>query len=265
LETLRLVSNFETENSKLIQIIIAGQPQLARKLASAGQEQLRQRLSTIARIEALSLQETISYVNHRLKRAGYTGQNLFTPDALETIWEQSDGIPRRINTLCFNAIMLAFADERKDIDRGVVEEILGDLSLELLEPELWQFLQRALSQARFTEQTYEGIGSELSMTPGSVDFLMHLMTNDAGLLGVIRYIAGCDAICSFAGRVYRLMPGEGHGTNWHNDLDGPRLVAMSVNLSPEIYGGGTLQLRNAHTRRVLREVANTRPGDALLF
>ena len=136
LETLRLVSNFETENSKLIQIIIAGQPQLARKLASAGQEQLRQRLSTIARIEALSLQETISYVNHRLKRAGYTGQNLFTPDALETIWEQSDGIPRRINTLCFNAIMLAFADERKDIDRGVVEEILGDLSLELLEPEL---------------------------------------------------------------------------------------------------------------------------------
>src|SRR5207253_8558463 len=110
--------------------------QLARKLASPGQEQLRQRLSTIARIEAMSLQETISYVNHRLKRAGYTGQNLFTPDALETIWEQSDGIPRRINTLCFNAIMLAFADERKDIDRGVVEEILGDLSLELLEPEL---------------------------------------------------------------------------------------------------------------------------------
>ena len=136
---------------------------------------------------------------------------------------------------------------------------------QLLEPELWQFLQRALSQARFTEQTYEGIGSELSMTPGTVDFLMHLMTNDAGLLGVIRRITGCDAICSFAGRVYRLLPGEGHGTNWHNDMDGPRLVAMSVNLSPEIYGGGTLQLRNAHTRRVLREVANTGPGDALLF
>jgi type II secretory pathway predicted ATPase ExeA/outer membrane protein OmpA-like peptidoglycan-associated protein len=136
LETLRLVSNFETQSEKLVQIIIAGQPQLARKLASPDQEQLRQRLSTIARIEPLSLEETASYVNHRLTRAGYTGQNLFTPSALELIWELSDGIPRRVNTLCFNAIMLAFADDRKNIDRAVVEEVSGDLSLELLEPEL---------------------------------------------------------------------------------------------------------------------------------
>ncbi len=135
----------------------------------------------------------------------------------------------------------------------------------LLEPELWQFLQQELSRARFAEETYEGIGSELCMIPGTVDFLMHLMSNDAGFLEVIRHITGCGAIRSFSGRVYRLMPGEGHRTNWHNDLDGPRLVAMSVNLSPEIYSGGTLQLRSARSRRVLREVANTGPGDAILF
>jgi len=137
--------------------------------------------------------------------------------------------------------------------------------LQLLEPELWQFLQRELSQARFEEQTYERIGSELSMVPGTVDFLLNLVSNDAGFLELIREVTGCDAIRSFLGRVYRLMPGEGHETNWHNDLTGTRLVAMSVNLSPEVYCGGTLQLRDPHSNRMLQEVANTGPGDAILF
>jgi len=136
---------------------------------------------------------------------------------------------------------------------------------QLLEPELWRFLQRELATAQFTEQTYERIGSELCMIPGIVDFLMHLMSNDAGFLEVIRGITACDAICGFAGRVYRLMPGQGHEATWHNDLDGPRLVGMSVNLSPELYCGGTLQLRDSTSRRMLREVANTGPGDAILF
>lgn len=137
---------------------------------------------------------------------------------------------------------------------------------QLLEPELWQFLQRELAQARFEAQTYERIGSELCMVPGTVDFLLNLVSNDAGFLELIRQITGCDAIRSFLGRVYRLTPGEGHGTTWHNDLmTGTRLVAMSVNLSPEAYCGGTLQLRDPRSNRILQELANTGPGDAILF
>ena len=82
LETLRQLSNFETPRAKLMQIILAGQPQLVRKLAAPEQEQLRQRISTISRLSPLSLNETRAYINHRLRTAGYRGADLFSPGAV---------------------------------------------------------------------------------------------------------------------------------------------------------------------------------------
>jgi len=130
LETVRLLSNFETPRAKLMQIILSGQPELADKLARPHLSQLRQRISIIARLDTLSPQHVHEYINHRLRLSGYTGERLFLPDAESAIIERSEGIPRTINNLCFNAMSLAYALGKKQIDRSLVEEISGDLDLE---------------------------------------------------------------------------------------------------------------------------------------
>ena len=132
LETVRLLSDFETPRAKLMQIILAGQPQLAEKLALPHLVQLRQRISLLARLEAFSQEETQAYVDHRLKVAGYAGPPLFTSEAMEIIAARSKGIPRDINTICFNAVSLGFALQSKKIDSAMVNEVLADLNLSTL-------------------------------------------------------------------------------------------------------------------------------------
>ena len=132
LETLRQLSNFETARAKLLQIVLAGQPQLAKKLAGPEQEQLRQRVSTIARLSPFGLDETRIYLNHRLGVAGYHGPELFTMAALQSIWTAGRGIPRNINTLGFNAMLLAFAQGAKRVDEGEIKEAVQDLDLDFV-------------------------------------------------------------------------------------------------------------------------------------
>ncbi len=132
LETLRQLSNFETARSKLLQIVLAGQPQLAKKLARPEQEQLRQRISTIARLSPLGLDETRTYLSHRLNIAGYRGPQLFSRTALYLIWSRCNGIPRNINTLSFNAMLVAFAGKAKRVDEHAVKEAAQDLDLDFV-------------------------------------------------------------------------------------------------------------------------------------
>ena len=115
LETLRQLSNFETAQAKLMQIVLSGQPQLVKKLAAPEQEQLRQRISSIGRLSPLTLNETRAYINHRLRTAGYKGAELFAMGAVRQIWENAKGVPRKINTLCFNAMLLGFAASKRSI------------------------------------------------------------------------------------------------------------------------------------------------------
>jgi general secretion pathway protein A len=122
LESVRLLSNFETPWAKLMQIVLAGQPQLAKKLARPSLLQLRQRLSMVIRIEPFTFEETRAYIHHRLAAAGYHGQSLFTVGARRLIAEQSGGIPRNINNICFNAMSLGYALEQKTIDENIVLE-----------------------------------------------------------------------------------------------------------------------------------------------
>ncbi len=129
LETLRQLSNFETAHAKLMQIVLAGQPQLVKKLAAPEQEQLRQRISAIGRLSPLDLNETRAYINHRLRTAGYRGNELFTPGAVRKIWENGKGVPRNINTLCFNAMLLGLAGNTKSIDEIILEEAALDLDM----------------------------------------------------------------------------------------------------------------------------------------
>ncbi len=131
LETVRLLSDYETPQSKLMQIELAGQPQLADKLARPGLAQLRQRISIVSRLRPFTPDETVMYINHRLTVAGGK-ETLFTQSALGLIAVQSGGIPRTINNLCFNALSLGFARSQKKIDSMIVREALSDLDLDLL-------------------------------------------------------------------------------------------------------------------------------------
>lgn len=129
LETVRLLSDFETPRAKLLQIVLAGQPELAGKLASPGLAQLRQRISLVTGLEPLPPWEIKSYIEHRLKVAGYEGEPLFTDDALAVISDLSEGIPRNINNLCFNGLSLACALRQPAVDAATMKEVRADLDI----------------------------------------------------------------------------------------------------------------------------------------
>jgi type II secretory pathway predicted ATPase ExeA len=135
METVRLLSNFETPKAKLLQIIMAGQPQLATKLASPSLSQLRQRIASFNGLEPLTPPEVARFIDHRLHIARYEGSSLFTDDAKLLIADVSEGIPRNINSLCFGALSLACALRQKSISSEMVQEVFGDLDLQRLLPQ----------------------------------------------------------------------------------------------------------------------------------
>jgi type II secretory pathway predicted ATPase ExeA len=134
LEAIRLLSNFETSRHKMLQILLIGQPQLAKKLASPELEQLQQRISVFAKLEPFGDEDTFRYIAHRLHVAGYEGSPLFNPGALRLICQQSQGIPRKINSLCFSALSLGCAMGRKQVDAAMMEEVIADRDVESFEP-----------------------------------------------------------------------------------------------------------------------------------
>jgi type II secretory pathway predicted ATPase ExeA/phage tail protein X len=129
LEAVRLLSNFETPAAKMIHIVLAGQPALADKLAGPALTQLRQRVGSVAQLQPLNLKETKEYVEHRLRAAGFNGAQLFTSNAVESIARISEGIPRNINSICFQSLSLGFVYEKRLIDSEIVREVARDLEL----------------------------------------------------------------------------------------------------------------------------------------
>jgi len=129
LETIRLLSDFETPKAKLLQIILVGQPELADKLASRKLLQLRQRISVLSGLSPLSIEETRAYIDHRLRIAGYSGDPLFTPEAMQVVAQFTEGIPRNINNFCFSALSLGCALGQKLIGNSVVEEVIADMDI----------------------------------------------------------------------------------------------------------------------------------------
>jgi general secretion pathway protein A len=127
LESVRLLSNFETPWMKLMQIVLAGQPQLADKLAKPSMAQLRQRVSFGIRIEPFNREEVDLYIDHRLWIAGYKGPALFSVGARTLIAERSEGVPRIINNMCFCAMSFAWAMKQKTVDRETMNEVLAGL------------------------------------------------------------------------------------------------------------------------------------------
>ena len=122
LEAVRLLSNFETNSQKLMQILLVGQPELGDKLNAPELRQLKQRIGLRCHIGPLSPEEARLYIRHRLRIAGATDAGIFTDAAVQRIAEYSQGIPRVINIICDHCLLSGFADSKRRIDTGVVRE-----------------------------------------------------------------------------------------------------------------------------------------------
>jgi general secretion pathway protein A len=136
LETIRLLSDFETPRTKLLQIVLAGQPELADKLGRPNLSQLRQRISVLSSLRPLPQVETERYIEHRLRVAGSTGGTPFTVQARGLIADISEGIPRNINNLCFAALSLGCSRQQRVIDADVIRDVAAGLDLAGLSSEL---------------------------------------------------------------------------------------------------------------------------------
>jgi MSHA biogenesis protein MshM len=126
LETVRLLTNLETEKRKLMQVVLFGQPELDRKLESESVRQLRQRITFQYTLKALARHEVNDYVAHRLTIAGYSGPALFTDAGLKAIHLASRGVPRLVNILAHKSLLLAYGEGARRAERRHVRVAVDD-------------------------------------------------------------------------------------------------------------------------------------------
>ena len=135
LEELRLLSNLETAREKILQIVLAGQPELDAIFADRALRQLRQRITLRIRIRPLSVAEVSAYIRSRLACAGRTTDDLFTVDALARVADVTRGIPRIVNVLCDAALLAAYAAGSRQVTPALVEDAWRDYSTDAYVPE----------------------------------------------------------------------------------------------------------------------------------
>jgi general secretion pathway protein A len=127
LEEVRMLSNLETEKSKLIQIVLVGQPDLREKLGQPELEQLRQRVTVSYHLGPLDAEDTSAYINHRLRRAAIGAPLEFPPDVSAVVHHRSGGVPRLINVICDAVLLFGYGADRRTIDLPLAGEALAEL------------------------------------------------------------------------------------------------------------------------------------------
>jgi general secretion pathway protein A len=134
LEEIRLLTNLETMENKLLQILVVGQPELDEKLDSVGLRQLKQRVSLRARLEPLDFEETKGYIERRLQLAAESSgiEELFPPATVAAVYRRSRGIPRLINTVCENALLSAYAKQMPKVTPELIDGVADDLRLDVV-------------------------------------------------------------------------------------------------------------------------------------
>jgi general secretion pathway protein A len=125
LEEVRMLSNLQSDDQMLLQIMLVGQPELRTRLQQPHLAQLSQRIAVNYHLYPLTLEETRQYISFRLKKAACK-RPIFTPEAIDLIFKASKGIPRSINLLCDSALVYGFADELKTIDKEILEQVIAD-------------------------------------------------------------------------------------------------------------------------------------------
>lgn len=131
LEEVRLLGNIETPTAKLLNVVLAGQPELAERLNEASLRQLKQRIALRCQLEPFSFQETAAYIAGRLRIAGGDPAAIFSREAVGAIHEASKGLPRTINVVCDNVMLEGFASDHKPITRAMVEAVCRDFEVRL--------------------------------------------------------------------------------------------------------------------------------------
>ena len=150
LEEIRLLGNLENRRGKLLQIILAGQPEFDRKLDAPNLRNLKQRIVLRYNLNPFNEQDTISYINSRFTTAGLANQTVLSPQLISEIHRRSQGIPRLINAICDNLLLNAFADASKVATLDMLDEVTNDMRLE------WGDRRRSSAMARFAEGATEG-------------------------------------------------------------------------------------------------------------
>jgi general secretion pathway protein A len=130
LEEIRLLGNLENRRGKMLQIILAGQQELDRKMEAPEFRQLKQRIALRCSLRGFNLQEGEAYINSRMARAGLKDQTIFTPELMEEIHFRSQGIPRLINAICDNLLLTAFAMETQTTTLAMLDEVTADMRLD---------------------------------------------------------------------------------------------------------------------------------------
>ena len=128
LEALRLLSNLETKKEKLLHILFFAQPELEKRLAQENLRQLRQRITFSYALEALPESEVATYLDHRLRIAGYQGSTLFAPKAVKLLYDASKGVPRLINLLAHKALLSGYGKGARRIESKMVKAAISDTS-----------------------------------------------------------------------------------------------------------------------------------------
>jgi general secretion pathway protein A len=177
LEEVRLLLNFETYTEKQIQIILAGQPELRQVLNDPSLRQLKQRISLRCEIKPLRAEEVNSYIRARLKTAGASRLDIFTPESIALIYRASEGIPRLINNICDNALLTGFATGTAQISPEIIAEVAEslDLTRPMLETDADSSMIGGLPVLPILRQEMEGnwehYGSGDRSSPGQVQDL----------------------------------------------------------------------------------------------
>jgi general secretion pathway protein A len=131
LEEIRLLGNLENRRGKMLQILLAGQPELDRKMEAPEYRQLKQRIALRCLLQPFQLDETLDYIQSRLSRAGLKEPSVFPSEILREIHFRTQGIPRVINAMCDNLLLTAFALETKVVTAAMVDEVSSDMRLQL--------------------------------------------------------------------------------------------------------------------------------------
>lgn len=168
LEEVRMLSNLEASNSKLLQIILVGQPELREILAAPELRQLRQRININCHLQTLTREEVEQYIYHRLEVAGNPKAVQFEPETFDVIFRYSRGIPRLVNILCDFLLFLAFAEETTSLSVTMVKDVIGDLDFENL---YWTAEVRTTAQPDSTTSATEvqGMLAEISQRIESIE------------------------------------------------------------------------------------------------
>jgi len=158
LEEVRLLGNLENRRGKMLQIVLAGQPELDRKLETPEFRQLKQRIALRCVLQPFELEDTIAYVVSRLARAGVKHQTVFPDEVLQEIHYRTQGIPRLTNAMCDNLLLTAFALESHVVTAAMVDEVTADMRLQ------WPGQRPFLADTGYAERT---LRERRQFTPGS--------------------------------------------------------------------------------------------------